>query len=118
MAANEFLSRSVLTQPADLPNPVTAWGPVGPPGVASSVPYGITGIQKRNNCVPADFIGEVSFVIDLNGQPFCVEGTGVAKGTGVRFYQKDNQHDGRDVRVWRISAAGGSRCVAEHVPAM
>jgi hypothetical protein len=90
----------------------------GPPGIASAVPYTITGVGGRPASCNADFVGEVSFLIDIEGEPCQIDGVGSQDGVGVRFYQKDPDHDGRDVRVWRICRVPGAGFVAEHAAAI
>jgi hypothetical protein len=51
----------------------------------------------------SDFIGETTFEIDKGGAESAIKGSGARDGTGVRFYEKDVEHSGKDVRAWHIS---------------
>ncbi len=104
------------------PPPVTrATGephPAGPPGIASAVPYAITRVAGRAAAGNTDFVGNVSFLIEIEGEQYQVDGVGALDGIGVRFYQKDEDHDGRDIRIWQIRAIPGSGFMAEHAAAI
>jgi hypothetical protein len=103
-------------RPAATPTHFPTLSP-GVHGVASAVPYAIVEVGGRLNYVAADLLGEVSFVIEVDGEACHIDGNGTRDGGEVVFYQKDNDHEGRDVRVWQIrdSLVG---CTAEHVAAM
>ncbi len=88
--------------------------PAGPPGIASAVPYAITHVHGRAATGNADFVGTVNFQIEIDGEPYQVHGVGALDGFGVRFYQKDQEHDGRDIRIWQICAIAGKGFMAEH----
>ena len=113
------MTSDVLHQQADTPD-VSTGDPSSatPPGVASAMPYVITKVTRHVAFSNSDFVGHVSFVIDLDGHPCQIDGVGTLNGDGVRFQQKDESHDGRDVRVWQIRGAGGAEFVAEHAAAI
>lgn len=50
-----------------------------------------------------DFVGGAEFTIELHGHEVRVIGVGVGDKHGVRFHQKDDGPDGKDVRLWRIT---------------
>lgn len=74
--------------------------------------------QPANNARIIDFLGEVSFVAESNGQRHRVSGIGAHGLTGVRFYEKDDRHHGKDVRIWQIDSQPGGRFAACHTPAI
>jgi hypothetical protein len=61
------------------------------------------------------FVGNRRFVLDLDGDPYPVCDCGRRVGEEVRFYQKDRDGQGRDIRIWAVRPAGGGRFLAEHV---
>jgi hypothetical protein len=87
--------------------------------IASGVPYLATLPEGRPAVSVGDFLGSVSFLVHQRNQHSLVAGVGVLDNTGtaVRFYQKDSDHDGRDVRIWRIRLTG-DRFTAEHLAAI
>lgn len=58
-----------------------------------------------------DFEGEASFVL-VGEVAYTVRGSGRVTGDSVRFHEKDIEHNGKDVRVWRVFREG-DRYVAE-----
>ncbi len=86
----------------------------GAPGIASAVSYAITGVGGQTASANADFVGDVSFLIEIHGEPCQIDGVGALDGVGVRFYQKDEDHDGRDIRIWQICAVPGTGFMAAH----
>lgn len=88
--------------------------------ISSGVPYGVS---RPDGTVPrgvADFLGDSSFRIHQRDRHSLVTGTGALDdaGTGVRFYQKDHAHDGRDVRVWHLRPVPDGGFTAEHEAAI
>lgn len=77
--------------------------------VASGRPYDVLFVEERTPTSLDDFVGEVSFTVDSSGSEKIICGVGSAAGDGVHFQEKDVAHDGKDVRVWRVSKnpAGG-----------
>lgn len=92
--------------------------PAGPVGIASAVPYAITRVAEQAAVENADFVGSVSFMIEINGEPHRINGIGALDGIGVRFFEKDQGHEGRDIRIWQICAVPGSGFMAEHAAAL
>jgi hypothetical protein len=88
--------------------------------IASGTPY----LVSRDDGLPpvsaAEFLDADAFVIDLHGHQTRIGGVGVPDetGTGVRFYQKDFEHAGRDVRVWHIRALPDRQVIAQHEAAI
>ena len=88
---------------------------VTPDPVISGVPYPITAMssEKRPGSLE-DFTGDTSFVIQMEAA-HVVCGHGALDGDTVRFYEKDHDGTGKDIRVWRVSPApeGGFRACHE-----
>jgi hypothetical protein len=61
------------------------------------------------------FVGDQRFVLDLDGDPYLVAGCGRRVGEEVRFYQKDHDGQGRDIRIWAVRPAAGGWFLVEHV---
>ena len=51
-----------------------------------------------------DFVGDLEFVLD--GEGYVVRGTGRLVEDHVRFYEKDVQANGKDIRTWVVRADG------------
>lgn len=51
-----------------------------------------------------DFVGDLEFVLDGGG--YVVRGTGRLAEDQVRFYEKDVQANGKDIRTWVVRADG------------
>jgi hypothetical protein len=74
----------------------------------SGVPYPITSAAGDETPGSLDqFVGDTSFTIQMRGF-HVVHGYGAFDGKSVRFYEKDNNGVGKDIRVWRITAPSGS----------
>ena len=88
--------------------------------IASGTPYLVTRTDGQPPSTVREFLGAHSFLIHQDRQHSLVTGVGSpdAIGTGVRFYQKDPTHDGRDIRIWHLRALPDNRCVAEHEAAI
>ena len=88
--------------------------------IASGTPYRVTHTDGQPPLAVTEFLGTHAFLIHQNRQHALVTGVGSldAVGTGVRFYQKDPTHEGRDVRVWHLRALPDNMCVAEHQAAI
>ncbi|MCU1500088.1 MAG: hypothetical protein JWM47_4041 [Acidimicrobiales bacterium] len=88
--------------------------------ISSGTPYRVTRTDGQPAMTAADFLGNGSFLIHLNDQHARIGGVGAldAVGTGVRFYEKDFDHEGRDVRIWHIRAMPDQQIVAEHEAAI
>ena len=88
---------------------------VAPDPVASGRPYSIVrGAADPSNDL-GRFVGEASFTIDRDGVETMVRGTGALDETGVRFYEKDLEHSGKDVRAWHITEGPAGHFVATPV---
>ncbi|WP_157970626.1 hypothetical protein [Nakamurella deserti] len=76
--------------------------------VVSGVPYAVTRADGSPAGAVLEFVGDTAFLVHQAGRHSLVCGTGVldAGGTDVRFYQKDPDHEGRDVRIWRLQSTG------------
>lgn len=64
-----------------------------------------------------DFVGERSFVVQTGGHWSTVSGNGIRHDDVVKFYQKDLEHDGKDIRVWEIDAEAATGWVARSASA-
>ena len=86
------------------PHTTTATDPV-----VSGVPFPVTRPDGTAVQTVAEFVGDATFVVHEAARQRAVSGTGVldVAATSVRFYQKDPEHEGRDVRVWRLEPGGG-----------
>ena len=89
-----------------------------PESVRSGTPYEITAVAGHDATSLDEFAGETRFVIECLGERHEIYGQGALDGQSVRFYQKDECHEGKDVRVWRITAEGGRGFTAEHAAAI
>jgi hypothetical protein len=85
-----------------------------PRPVVSGVPYHVRHVRDREVKGLEDFLGDTTFVLDLNGDEYRVCGPGVADGDGVRVYEKDEEGVGRDIRVWTVRRGSGEVYIAEH----
>ena len=83
--------------------------------VISGVPFPVTRPDGTAVQTVAEFVGDTTFLVHEAVRQREVSGTGVldVSATSVRFYQKDPQHEFRDVRVWRLEA-GGDGFTARH----
>ena len=84
-----------------------------PRSVVSGIAYLVLDVGERPPTSIDEFVGATSFTIDNKG-PYVVCGCGALQADRVRFYEKDHEGDGRDVRVWRITIADGAGFIAEH----
>ncbi len=81
---------------------------LSPEPVISGVPYPITSAAADEHPGSLDqFVGTTSFTIRVR-ELHIVYGQGTFDGTSVRFYEKDHNGSGRDIRVWRITGPSGS----------
>jgi hypothetical protein len=92
-----------------------------PTPVISGKPYLVIKVRDHPPTTLDDFLGETSFVLNLDGAPYPVRGSGAAMAKGVHVHEKDAQGSGKDIRVWAIHAgptdAGSTpdEFTAEHV---
>jgi hypothetical protein len=87
-----------------------------PKSVISGVAYAVLDVGERSPTSIQEFVGVTRFTIDNHG-PYVVRGCGALSAGRVRFYEKDHGGDGRDVRVWQITASGEAGFTAEHAAA-
>ena len=85
---------------------------VAPDPVSSGRPYQVAGSGAAAPSGLRRFIGEASFTIDKDGAESVVRGSGSADGSGVRFYEKDVDRSGKDVRTWHITEDSAGRFTA------
>ena len=83
--------------------------------VISGVAYRVESVAGRDATLLAQFLGETSFTITLDGTEHHVRGCGSQLDDRVRFHEKDAVL-GRDVRVWHVSSADDG-FQAEHIAA-
>ena len=67
--------------------------------------FDVVAVHGRTPHVLEDFIGEAAFTVQCPDQDRLVTGTGSMDGSSVRFYEKDVDHSGKDVRVWLIGSS-------------
>lgn len=70
--------------------------------VVSGRAYPVIEVAAGVPAILDDFTGNTRFVVDLDGDPYTVCGFGRHAQGGVRFYEKDSDGLGRDVRVWAV----------------
>jgi hypothetical protein len=75
-----------------------------PDPVPSGRPHRVITVGGREPNALEQFLGETVFTIGKGEAESTIAGLGTMHESGVRFYEKDVQHDGKDVRVWQISA--------------
>jgi hypothetical protein len=75
-----------------------------PDPVSSGRPYRVIAVDGQSPGALEQFVGDTAFTIGTEGMESTVCGLGTMHESGVRFYEKDVDHDGKDVRVWEISA--------------
>jgi hypothetical protein len=55
-----------------------------------------------------DFINQIDLVVVAADDRHHITGVGHSTTAGVRFHEKDSRPDGKDVRIWMITAADGT----------
>jgi hypothetical protein len=85
-----------------------------PRAVVSGVPYPVREVRDREVLGLEDFLGDTTFVLDMDGDQYLVCGPGIPDGDGVRVYEKDEQGAGKDIRVWEVRRGSGDVYTAEH----
>jgi hypothetical protein len=73
-----------------------------PRPVVSGKPYVVRSVRDRAPESLADFIGDTSIVVDLDGEDYTIWGPGVDAGDWVRVYEKTDAGTGKDIRVWAV----------------
>jgi hypothetical protein len=87
-----------------------------PGSVISGKPYSVQSVHDRTPDRLDDFLGDTTFILDLDGQHYTVSGPGIYVDPGVRVFEKDDDGFGRDIRVWMVCAASsGDRFTATHI---
>jgi hypothetical protein len=69
-----------------------------------SGPYPVSEVRGRVPAGVEDFVGVSSFAVIKDGLSYRVFGTGDLTGGVVRFQQQDLGWDGRNIRMWTITA--------------
>ena len=85
-----------------------------PRPVVSGVPYQVRQVRDHEVLGLEDFLGDTTFVLDMEGEQYRVCGPGIPDGDGVRVYEKDEQGVGKDIRVWTVRRCSGDVYMAEH----
>ncbi len=81
--------------------------------VGSGQQYPVTDVDGRSPLSLESFAGDVCLTLIRNGSAVQMLGSGCAvAGDGVRFHQKDPGPDGKDIRVWTITAGAGGTFLA------
>lgn len=86
-------------------------------GISSGSQYRVTLVDGRHPDAVSDFVGAATLLIHHAGQHLQINGEGQLdpSGSGVHFYQKDADHESRDVRIWQIRQLGDNQMIAEHL---
>lgn len=84
--------------------------------ISSGRPYIVLTAAGEAPSTLDQFLGEAHFTIAKDGADSLVCGLGSLREGGVRFHEKDVEHDGKDVRVWQISQDGSGAFVAVTTP--
>jgi len=85
--------------------------------IVSGTSYAVTEVAGHTATNLHEFAGTTEFVVESGSQHHRVAGVGDLKDDLVRFYEKDVDHEGRDVRVWKITS-GAKGITAEHSAAI
>jgi hypothetical protein len=72
--------------------------------IPSGLPYPIVSIDGQEPQTLDQFVGAATFTIRAGSVEVLVSGQGSPAGAEVRFQEKDEDHDGKDVRAWQIAA--------------
>jgi hypothetical protein len=73
-----------------------------PLAVVSGKRYEVRRVQDHAPRELADFAGQTTFILDLEGEDYVVWGAGVRANGVVRVFEKDEQGYGKDIRVWSV----------------
>ena len=88
-----------------------------PRPVVSGMPYRVQQVHGQVPRKLADFAGQTSFVLSVDGQDYEVRGPGIEIEGLVRVFEKDELGHGKDIRVWTVRRhADGDLFTAEHAP--
>lgn len=85
-----------------------------PDPIVSGRVYTIIDIKGQEPLLIDDFVGATEFSLAGDGVPHLITGVGAADSHGVRFYEKDPFHHGKDVRIWDITPTADGRFSAQH----
>ena len=66
----------------------------------------------------ADFVGNTDLLVRTDSDEHHISGVGAYSSDGVRFYEKDLQNEGKDVRMWTIQHSDDGGFTAQHIAAM
>ncbi len=83
--------------------------------VSSGLAYVVVSVGGAEPQQLEQFVGDATFAISRGSTESLVAGRGSLVGDGVRFQEKDQRHDGKDVRVWQISSDPGGGFTAATV---
>ena len=86
--------------------------------IISGLAYRITAVADRSPADIADFAGNTDLLVETDADKHHIFGVGTYSTDGVRFYEKDLQNEGKDVRTWSIRPAGDGSFTAEHIAAI
>ena len=87
-------------------------------GIASGHIYSVTKVAGEAPSILAEFVGNTDLLIECHGDRHHIFGVGVESVDGVRFYEKDIEKEGHDVRLWSISERPDGAFTAEHIAAI
>jgi len=85
-----------------------------PSPVASGQPYQVLRVSDHAPSTLTGFADAEDFTIDMVGHAYRVRGAGRLADEGVRFHEKDLDHDGKDIRVWRVTRGKDGCFYAQH----
>ena len=87
-----------------------------PQPVISGKPYHVRSVRDRVPDALDDFLGQTTFVLDMDGQDYVVQGPGIDADPGVRVYEKCDEGFGKDIRAWLVCpVSDGDGFTAMHV---
>ena len=89
-----------------------------PDSIISGRVYPITQVGGRRPTKMGDFVGATEFLIEEDAITHHICGVGTNASDEVCFYEKDPQHEGRDVRKWRIRSIDQASFCAQHIAAI
>jgi len=87
-----------------------------PRPVISGKPYPVRSVHDRTPGHLDDFVGDTTFVLDLDGEDYVVCGPGIHVDPGVRVFEKADEGVGKDIRAWMVCPTpDGDAFTATHV---
>lgn len=87
-----------------------------PGPVVSGKPYAVRSVHDRTPDRLDDFIGDTTFVLDLDGEDYTVCGPGIHVAPGVRVFEKTEDGFGKDIRAWMVCPPSASEAfTATHI---